>query len=694
MFYGVAYYPEHWPEATWAQDAQLMAECHFDGVRIGEFAWCRLEPEEGHFDLAWLDRAIQTLAAEGLRVILGTPTAAPPVWLIHQHPEILPVDAQGVRMSFGVRKHYCHTIPTYRRYALRIVEQLAKHYQDNPNIYGWQIDNEFGDHDTVRCYCDACRQAFINWLQQKYSSLDELNRAWGTIFWGQEYHAWEHIPLPAPRRPIGLNPSHLLDYYRFASDQVIEFARMQANALRARIAPSQRITTNIIPTYWEINFAQLASSLDFVGWDCYTMIDATSPIRYPANAPPPPLDLPPRMAMVSMVHDMMRSLKQRPFWVLETLGQDRLVAYHTLAHGGEGVVFFRWRWPRFGAEQARGGYEYHGIRSPRYIEGQQLGAEIKRLAPRIAATSFKSSVGLLYSFDMGWAYDIAHVYPRSTWVDGPGYWRLLEHYYTHLWRHNVPVQMLTPGDDLTLYPVVIAPCLHLVNDDIIEQLCTYVEQGGLLIVGPESGAKDWNNVYIETLPPAGKLRDLFGCALIGEDGWWSLQPSAIRMDNEAPFAAGIEFPGVTPLSLTNLFGSVQPCEKLHAENALILARFVESGAGAATWNQYKQGCAIYLGWTPGAEFFDAMIAWLENQGKLFKVLDTSPGVQATLREGNGQRLIFIINHNFEPASVELDQPYLELVSNTVVKGTLRLAAQAVAILSPLPHIYKETGNST
>jgi beta-galactosidase len=665
-----------------------------------------------------------------LQTILCTPTATPPAWLIHQHPDILPVDALGAPMGFGARKHYCHTHPTYRQYAQRIVAQLAEHYRDNPHVYAWQLDNEFGDHDTVRCYCAECQRAFIAWLQEKYSSLDALNRAWGTIFWSQEYSAWEQIPLPAPRRPIGLNPSHLLDYYRFASGQVIEFAALQAQTLRARGNPMQRITTNIIPTFWEIDFGQLAQALDFVGWDCYTVIDAMSPIRYPPDTPPPPLHLPPRPAMVALVHDMMRSFTQQPFWVSETAGQDRLITYHLLAHGGAGISFFCWRSPRFGAEQSRLGYAPHGIRSPRYVEAQQLGAEMQRLGDMIAATTFKPAVGLLYSFDMGWAYDIAYVYPRSTWVNGASYWQVLEEYYTHLWRHNVPVQPLTLGNDSTLisrgtdtekfatepqraqrktrwspclcgemaetttevslanYGIVIAPCLYLVNDAIIDKLCAYVAQGGTLIVGPGSGTKDWHNVYIEELPPAGKLRQLFGCTLVGQGSWQGLYPLTVRMEPNAPFAAGQTFPGPQAISGLSFVGGGRPSEELRAEGATVIARFAETDVPAATLNRYGQGCAIYLGWTPDAAFFDALIGWLEKQGKLFRVLNTPPGVEATLREGNGRKLIFLINHNFAPATVALDQNYVELISNQIVTGSLTLAAQSAAILEPVTLLGK------
>ncbi|MGI5917544.1 MAG: beta-galactosidase [Anaerolineae bacterium] len=680
MFYCVAYYPEHWPEEWWARDARLIAECHFDGVRVGEFAWSHMEPEEGRYDFGWLDRAIDTFAREGVKVILGTPTATPPPWLVHKHPEILPVDAMGVRMGSSMRKHYCHTSPVYREYAARIVEELARRYGQHPNVYGWQIDNEFGDHDTVRCYCDACRQGFIDWLQKRYDSTDELNRAWGSVFWSQEYSAWEQIPLPLPRRPIGLNPGHLLDYYRFASDQVIDFARLQTDIIRRHADDAQRITTNIIATFWEIDFQKLAQTLDFIGWDCYTIIDAMSPIRYPHGAPPPPIHYPYRPAMISLVHDLMRSFKHAPFWVLETAGQDRLVTYHTMARGGEGISFFRWRGVRFGAEQSRGGYEYHGIQSPRYIEGQRVGAEMRQIAPEVEGTTFTPSVGLLYSFDMGWAYDIAHVYPRSTWVDGTSYWRVLEEYYTHLWRHNVPVEPLTPNDDLSAYSVIVAPCLYLMNEELADRLCDYVENGGILIVGPASGTKDWNNAYSLEMPPIGRLRELFGCALVGGGGMFVGEAAAVRMADDAPFAAG-QIVSAEPQSTAprGFFRSGRPTEELRAEGADVLAHW-GNGKPAGTLNRYGRGEAIYLGWTPNEGFFDALIAWLQQRDRLVSAGRTPAGVEATIREGDGRRLLFLVNHNMAPTAVALEGHYRDLISNEMVSGEVIVEGQAARVL--------------
>jgi beta-galactosidase len=681
MFYGVAYYPEHWPEENWANDAKNIRECGMDGVRIGEFAWCRMEPEEGEFNFDWLDRAIQILGEAGLKIILGTPTATPPSWLIHKYPEILPVDANGIQMKNGVRKYYCHSNKRYRQYAKKIATKMAQRYGDNPYVVGWQIDNELGDHDTTRCYCKSCRNSFINWCKQRYISLDELNSEWGTVFWSQEYSRWEEIDLPYPRRQIGLNPSHLLDYYRFASDQVIEFCENQVDSLRTIISKEQWITTNVIATFWEIDFQKLAKTLDFISWDCYSVIDANSPIREPKVGPAPPIVFPPRPEMYSFVHDMMRSFSHKPFWVMETAGQDRLVSYHTMAHGGGGVNFFRWKSSRFGAEQGRGGYEYHGILSTRFHESKKISEELHHISDLLSGTKYSSQVGLLYSFDMGWAYDISYIYPRSTWMDGVGYWRLMEEYYSAFWKENIPVQPVGLDDDISAYKVLVIPSLYLTTPEINAKLCNYVERGGILVVGPASGTKNWFNVYHENIPPNGELKKLFGCELVGTGGiGFSGNEMNLILTKDAPFDGGQEFScKMKSIKDIGFFSSNRPAEILKPTTAHVFGYFSTNQA-ACTINDYGKGKAIYLGFSPSDKFMSALIAWLKEEEKLAPLMETPPGVETTIRKGKNTELTFIVNHNFAPATVTLNGKYKDVIKDRELHDDVIVAPQHTLIL--------------
>lgn len=690
MYYGVAYYPEHWPETIWSTDARDIKAAGMDGVRIGEFAWSKMEPTQGDYDFAWLNRAIEVLGDAGLKIVLCTPTATPPQWMMHQHPEILPEDANGVQMRGGVRKYYCHSSPIYREHCRQIASELGKRYGNNPYVVGWQIDNELGDHDTVRCYCPRCRAAFIEWCRDRYETLSELNDAWGTVFWNQTYSAWEQIDLPYPRREIGLNPGHLLDYYRFASDQAIEFATTQIDALLNTIADTQWITTNVIPTYWEIDFKRLGEKLDFLSWDCYTIIDATSPVRQPPVGPSPPVSIPPRAPMISLVHDMMRHYSKKPFWVMETAGQDRLVTYHTMAHGGGGVNFFRWRDVRFGAEQGRGGYAYHGIFSPRFHESQRIASELDLLREKVTGTQYTAQAGLLCSIEMGWAYDIQYVYPRSRWIDGVGYWRLVEEVYTRFWENNVPLEPLDIADDLSMYPVIIIPCLYLTTPEIDQKLADYVADGGTLIVGPASGTKNWHNAYIETLPPHGLLKELFGCELIaaGATGFFSGDltdgaatnlPSIVQAKH-APFASGKTFAyESSAIDQIGFFSSARPTEVLRITTAGAMGHYTD-GQIAWTMQDYGNGQAIYLGFHPNEDFWTELLNWLAESGKITPLMATPKGVEVTRRSLADHDLLFVVNHNFVPITLHLPEACQDILNDRIVEGEFEIAAQSCYVL--------------
>ena len=237
MFLGMAYHPEYWPRERWPLDARLMREANIEAVRVGEFSWDRFEPREGEFDFGWMDAAVDIFAREGIQTIMCTPTATPPAWLIHRHPEILPIDEHGlVAKPFGARRHYCCNVPVFQQYTRTIVTAMAEHYGGNPNVIGWQIDNEVGNVYMLsrgRCYCESCRTKFSAWLKRKFGTLDALNEAWGNVFWSQEYSDWDQIVLPS-RGTVGegLNPSHVLDFYRFFSDSWADYTALQADILR------------------------------------------------------------------------------------------------------------------------------------------------------------------------------------------------------------------------------------------------------------------------------------------------------------------------------------------------------------------------------------------------------------------------------------------------------------------------------
>lgn len=265
---GVCYYPEHWPEAQWAEDAARMAALGLTWVRIGEFAWSRLEPARGDLRFDWLDQAIEVLGEAGLKVALGTPTATPPRWVLSRHPDMLAVDQEGQPRRFGSRRHYCFSHSGYRDECARIVELLARRYGRNRHVGAWQADNEYGCHDTTLSYSAAAAAAFRDWLGQTYQSPDALNRAWGNVFWSMDYASFDEVELPN-LTVTQANPAHEMAFRRFASNEVASFNRLQVEIIRRHSdAP---IAHNFMGRIVEFDHFAVGADLDIASWDSYPL---------------------------------------------------------------------------------------------------------------------------------------------------------------------------------------------------------------------------------------------------------------------------------------------------------------------------------------------------------------------------------------------------------------------------------------
>ncbi|HUX77658.1 MAG TPA: beta-galactosidase, partial [Anaerolineae bacterium] len=402
--FGVDYFPEHWPEDRWPEDARLMAEAGFNVVRLAEFAWAKMEPQEEQYDFDWLDRAIAILASHDIRVVLGTPTASPPPWLMAQSPEFFRVREDGRRVTFGNRREYCPNNPVYHEYTRRIVTHMAKHYANHPAVIGWQIDNELGG----RCYCPICARAFQEWLRDRYGSLDALNQRWGTIFWSHTYTDWDQVPLPLTTGGSP-NPGLALDFLRFSSDSYVAVQQMQVEILRDK-CPAHFVTHNFMGFgYDQIDYFDMARDLDFVAWD-----------NYPRGFWDMRADVDPSQAALSC--DTMRGLKRQNVWVMEQQagpsgwetvstaprpGELRLWAYQSIAHGADGIVFFRWRTARFGTEEYwHGLLDHHGRPGRRYEEIKRMGGEIKKAGEQLHGSTVKPSVAMILSYDSRFAFQI------------------------------------------------------------------------------------------------------------------------------------------------------------------------------------------------------------------------------------------------------------------------------------------------
>ncbi|NNE54347.1 MAG: beta-galactosidase [Sulfitobacter sp.] len=484
---GVCYYPEHWPEEMWAQDAVNMVEAGISWVRIGEFAWSRLEPKEGLFEFDWLDRAIATLADAGLKVVLGTPSATPPRWMVEKYPKMLAIDDQGRPRMFGSRRHYCHSHAGYCDAAAVMARRLGKRYGRDGRIAAWQIDNEYGCHDTVLSFSDAARDAFRNWLAQQYQSIDALNRAWGNVFWSMEYANFEQIELPllTVTEP---NPAHVLAFRRFASDQVVAWNAAQVRVLRPLTdAP---LIHNYMGRVTEFDHFALARDLDIASWDSYPIGflsdrlegDALHKARYLHQGDPD---------MQAFHHDLYRSLNGGRWWVMEQQpgpvnwapynpapmpGMVRLWSWEAFAHGAEVVSYFRWRQVPFGQEQMHAGLRYpDDTVAPGLEEVRQVAEELAGMPEVVPA---QAPVALIFDYASDWTWKTL---PQGADFD---YFRLVFEAYRALRRQGLSVDILPPDvADLKDYRIILAPGLAQVSDALQERM---TGSSARCLVGPRA----------------------------------------------------------------------------------------------------------------------------------------------------------------------------------------------------------------
>jgi beta-galactosidase len=409
---GVCYYPEQWPRSQWAEDALRMAAAGIRWVRIGEFAWSKLEPRPGELQFDWLDEAIAVLVQAKLRITMGTPTATPPRWMLMRHPDMLAVDADGRPRRFGSRRHYCFSHLGYQAECDRIVTLLAERYGANPAIVAWQTDNEYGCHDTTLSYSAAAATAFRAWLQQRYGTVDALNAAWGNIFWSMEYSSFEEIDPPnlTVTEP---NPAHVLAFRRFASGQVVAFNRRQTEILRRHTkAP---LTHNYMGRALAFDHFDVGADLDIASWDSYPLgfrFDRTPGIngsdhRYLRQGDPD---------LQAFHHDLYRAVGRGRWWVMEQQpgpvnwapfnpdplpGMVRLWSWEAFAHGAELVSIFRWRQAPVAQEQLHAGLlRPDGVPAPALAEISQVARELVAM-PTIDA--LKAPVALMFDYPSQWA---------------------------------------------------------------------------------------------------------------------------------------------------------------------------------------------------------------------------------------------------------------------------------------------------
>lgn len=490
MKLGTCYYPEHWPEAWWADDARRMAETGLAQVRIGEFAWSRIEPEPGRFDWGWLDRAIDTLHAAGLEVILGTPTATPPKWLVDKMPDMVAIDAQGRPRGFGSRRHYCFSHLGYRAEAVRITRAVAERYGHHPAVVAWQTDNEYGCHDTVLSFSKAAGAGFRRWLAQRYGTVAALNAAWGNVFWSMEYGSFDEVDLPN-LTVTEANPAHWLAFRRYSSDQVVAFNRAQVAVLR-ELSPGRDVVHNYMGFFTEFDHHAVAADLDVVGWDSYPLgfldtfrFSEADKLAYARQGHPD---------IAAFHHDLYRGCTPDGRWsVLEQQpgpvnwarhnpaplpGMVRLWTLEAMAHGAELVSYFRWRqFPQAQEQHHAGLLRPDSEPAPGLAEARQAADDIAALGPVGAPPK---SVALIFAYDADW---VTGIQPQGAGLSA--LWAAFD-CYSALRELGLDIDIVPPGTALDGYALCVIPCLPIVPEHLVDELKRFP---GQIVIGPRTGSR-------------------------------------------------------------------------------------------------------------------------------------------------------------------------------------------------------------
>jgi beta-galactosidase len=628
LLYGGDYNPEQWPEETWLEDVELMREAGVNLITVGVFSWALLEPAPGTYDFGWLDRVIELLWSRGVAVDLATPTAAPPAWLVRRHPEILPVTADGVRLEFGSRRHYCPSSPVFREATVGLAEQLARRYGTHPALAMWHVSNEYGCHVTA-CYCATSAEHFRRWLGERYGSIGELNRAWGTAFWSQRYSDWAEIEPPR-RTPASVNPTQALDWARFCSDALLECYEAERRVL-AEIAPGIPITTNFMNWFKPLDYWKWAGREDVVTLDSY----------------PDPAD-PEAHIDAALNYDLARSLRGgRPWLLLEHAtsavnwrevnvpkrpGLMRLWAHQAVARGSDGVMFFQWRASRAGSEKFHSAMLPHlGTSSRGWKETVRLGHELRELG-EVAGTSSHAEVAFLFDWESWWALE-GRDHP-SQLLDLP---TLVRSWYRHFFEANIPVDFAHPGGDLSGYSLVVAPNLHLVTDAALSALAAFVGAGGTFVGGFFSGIVDEHD-HIRAVSGVPELHRLAGVRV---DEFWPVPPGE---EVAVTFAAG---------ERAVAGGWSEWLELDAAEPIAHYASGALDGRPAVVRNAVDRGVAYYSSAGLDAAGLSLVVRAACEDAQVRPIAEAPPGVEVCRRSSERGSFLFLLNHTDEPVSVEL-----------------------------------------
>ncbi len=631
LYLGTAWYPEQWPEARWDADLKLMEDAHVRFVRIGEFAWSRIEPSEGKYDLDWLDHAVRAAEKHHIAVVLGTPSAAPPAWLTTKYPETLRVMEDGRRDEHGNRQQFDWADPKYRVLARAVAEQMAKRFGHDPNVIGWQIDNEYANESES----PIAKKQFQDWVHQRYGTLDNLNTRWTTSYWSETYSDWSQIPIETTYG----NPGLLLSWRRFVSDTWRSYQKNQLDVIRANADKRQFITTNMMGFFDAYDHYTVSQDLDLASWDDYVGTGQLDPVRNGA------------------AHDLTRGFLRKNFWVMETQpgfvnwspdnnalnkGAVRAMAWHDIGHGADAVSYWQWRSALNGQE------EYHGTLVgadgtpvPLYAEVAQVGKEFAKAGPALKGTSVHSEVAILHSYDSRWAIN----WQRHNKAFDPV--ANLVTYYGALRAQAHSVDIVSPTAPLSQYKLVVAPALNVITPETAKNLLDYVRHGGHLVFGQRSAMKNEDNGLQPERQP-GPFAALLGGRV----------EQFYALDKPVPVTG--EFGSEATTVWAEQLSTTDPATK-------VLMRYGKSngwldGQPAVITHDVGKGSITYIGAALDGETLNSAVRWMLTKSEVKPEFGALPeGVDLYVRDNGDHEVWILINFGEKGQQVALPGSFTDVL---------------------------------
>ena len=659
ILYGGDYNPEQWPEEVWEEDMRMFKLAHIDEVTLNVFSWASLQKDEETYDFSRLDKIMDLVKKNGIKVCLATSTAAHPAWMARKYPDILRTEHNGIRRKFGSRHNSCPNSPTYRKYSVALAEKLAQRYQGYDNIVAWHISNEYGG----TCYCDNCEKAFREWLKEKYGTIDELNKAWDMAFWGHTLYDFDDVVVPDLRSEEfdwdGVNRTNFqsisLDYMRFNSDSILECYRLEYEAVK-KYTPDIPVTTNLMGAYKPLDYQKWSNYMDFISWDNYPAYDS-----FPAK--------------VSFSHDLMRGLKQgKPFCLMEQTpsvtnwhtycklkrpGVMRLWSYQAVAHGADTVMFFQMRRSIGACEKYHGAVIDHvGNENTRvFREITALGEELDKIGSAVLGGRTKSQIAIVFDWNNWWAAEYSA--GPSKLINYP---QEIMQYYKALNEQNISVDIISVEDDLSGYRLVIAPLLYMCKDGFDEKIREYVKLGGTFLTTYFSGYVEDHDLVITGGYP-GRLKDILGI--------WVEESDALPEGEENVF---------TYREKTYPAGVL--CDLLHLQGAKALAFYEKDfyeGMPVLTQNEFGEGKAYYVAARSNDEFYVDFLGGLCEELSIEPVANTPEGVEATIRENENGKFLFLLNHRNGTANVILEKGGEDILTNELYKAGNRITLEKAGV---------------